>query len=333
MGDLELLVKDISEAELLQRILSRLKPSSNALIGPGDDCAVLKTSPLTVITIDTLVEGPDFRSAWSDGFNLGWKAAAVNLADVSAMGANPTALVVALTVPQEIPINYIEQMASGLQAACDQLAPGCSIVGGDLASSNTLTVAVTALGQMPDGFRPVTRAGAEPGQIVTIAGNLGAAAAGLNVLWERFRDGSGAAVPIDWAGLSDVEAALVRAQLQPSPPIALGVVAAESGAVAMMDLSDGLGIDARRMAAASGVVIDFDSAALLRHYQRPVAELMRAGEDHGLLTVFPGSRDIPAGFNVVGRTVLSDSPGVCLDGEPYLARGGWDPYQDVGPSV
>jgi thiamine-monophosphate kinase len=113
---------------------------------------------------------------------------------------------------------------------------------------------------------------------------------------------------------------LVRAQLAPEPPVSAGVVAALAGATAMLDVSDGLARDARRIAEASGVGIDFDGAAL-----GPDLRVALAGaEDHGLLATFPAGAPVPAPFEVVGRVV--DAPGeILVDGERAGADG-WDPY-------
>ena len=145
-----------------------------------------------VATTDTLVHGPDFRLAWSSGYDLGWKAAAVNLADVAAMGARPTALLVALAMPNDTRVSFVEQLADGLRGACDELAPGCGVVGGDLTVSDTLTIAVTALGAL-DGRSPVLRSGARTGDAVAVAGELGVAARGLDILFRVFTDVDGVA--------------------------------------------------------------------------------------------------------------------------------------------
>src|SRR6478672_2348147 len=175
-----LTVGELSEGEILRRILDRLGPSA-ALIGPGDDAAVLAAPDgRVVVTTDTLVHGPDFRLAWSSAFDLGWKSAAVSLAD-------------------------------GLRAACDALAPGCVVEGGDLTVSDTLTIAVTALGSL-DGREPVLRSGARDGDVVALAGDLGRAARGLAVLFARFTDAAGAPLAVDPAVLSPDEIADLSAQ-------------------------------------------------------------------------------------------------------------------------
>ncbi|PKQ35962.1 MAG: thiamine-phosphate kinase [Actinobacteria bacterium HGW-Actinobacteria-11] len=312
---------DVSEGRILHAILSRTSSASHALIGPGDDAAVVATPSGTVVaTTDTLVHGPDFRLAWSSGYDLGWKAAAVNLADVAAMGARPTALLVALAVPADLRLSFVERLADGFRDACDALAPGCAVVGGDLTVSDVLTVAVTALGDL-EGRAPVTRSGARPGDVVAVAGELGHAAHGLAVLFGRFRDGD-VPVAVDPAMLAAGESAAVAAQLRPSPPIGLGAVAASAGASAMMDVSDGLALDARRMAAASEVTIALDRATLGDDPERAIA----GGEDHALLATF--SADVlPPGFRAIGRVLPRGEEDLLCDGSPVEVSG-WDPYRD-----
>lgn len=324
-------VGDLGERALLARIFAALAGSSRALVGPGDDAAVLAVPDgRVVVSTDTLVHGPDFRLAWSSGFDLGWKAAAVNLADIAAMGARPTALLVALALPDDTDVAFVEELARGLRAACDELAPGCAVEGGDLTASDTLTIAVTVLGVL-DGDAPVLRSGARPGDTVAVAGPLGAAARGLAVLFDRFRDGAGVPVAVDDSALTAEERADVRAQLRPAPPIALGPVAARAGATAMMDVSDGLLLDARRMAEASGVRIDLDPA--LDEALDEIA--LRGGEDHALLACFAPGAELPDGFRPIGRVHAREGHGetdasgaVTVAGAPATGPGGWDPHRD-----
>ena len=315
-------VAELSEGAILSRILDRIGPS-RALIGPGDDAAVLAAPDGRVVaTVDTLVHGPDFRLAWSSALDLGFKAAAVNLADIAAMGARPTALLVALAMPEDTRLSFVEGIAEGLLAGCAQLAPGSAVEGGDLTVSATLTIAVTALGVL-DGRAPVLRSGARPGDVVAIAGAAGHAAEGLRVLFERFRDATGAPTPVDRSVLSENERDAVDAQLRPHPPIRLGPVAAIAGATAMMDVSDGLALDARRMATASGVSIDLRAHAL----GPDVAGALSGGEDHALLACFP-SEGLPEGFRPIGAVRTDAGVPLLVDGEPFVDRGGWDPYAD-----
>lgn len=314
------LIGDLAESDILRRILARTPVATAAVVGPGDDAAVLAVRGDLVATTDTLVHGPDFRLAWSTGFDLGYKAAAVNLADVAAMGARPTALLVALAIPASLPVTFVEDMAEGLAAACDSLAPGCAVVGGDLTVSSTLTIAVTALGDL-EGRPGVLRSGARRGDTVALAGAQGVSTRGLSTLFRRFTDADGSPIPLDLNVLSEQERIEVQAQLRPEPPVALGVHAAVAGATAMMDVSDGLVLDARRMARASNVTIEIDSHA----FDNPAAAL-EGGEDHCLLATFAGA--LPAGFRAIGRVIDQGDEAVLVDGAPYDLPGGWDPYRD-----
>jgi thiamine-monophosphate kinase len=150
-------VGELGESGVLGRVLARLGDARAAVLGPGDDCAVLRVSGDAVVTTDTMIEGPDFRLAWHDGFELGWKLAATNLSDVAAMGAVPTALTLALAVPHDTPVALLERIAEGLDAACRTLAPGCGVIGGDLGRAPAVTAAVTAIGEL-EGRAPVVRA-------------------------------------------------------------------------------------------------------------------------------------------------------------------------------
>ncbi len=313
-------VGELGERALLARIFAVLAGSSQAEVGPGDDAAVLAApGGRIVVTTDTLVHGPDFRLAWSSGYDLGWKAAAVNLADVAAMGARPTALFVALALPDATTAGFVEDVAHGLRAACEQLAPGCAVEGGDLTASDTLTFAVTAVGVF-DGAHAVLRSGAQVGDLVAVAGTLGAAGRGLRVLFGRFRDQTGAPIAIDDAALTADERADLGAQLRPRPPVALGPAAARAGATAMMDVSDGLLLDATRLAEASAVTIDLDAGL--------DEAALRGGEDHALLATFPAGDALPAGFRLIGRVNSRGEAPVTIAGEAVIGHLGWDPHRD-----
>ena len=341
-------LRGIGESATLARIFPRLPASTAQLIGPGDDAAVLAAPDgRYVVTTDMMIHGPDFRLAWSAAHDLGWKAAATNLSDVAAMGAVPTALVVAIAAPADTAVSFLEGIADGLRGACEQLAPGCGVVGGDLSVSDTFTIAVTAFGDL-EGRSPVLRSGARVGDVIAVSGALGAAAAGLALLFERaVVDGIPDAAAV--AALRAAHPALIAAQLAPRPPIAHGPVAARAGATSMLDISDGLVLDARRVARASGVAFDLSSEAVVtaaraaaRAAGVAMAEVAVAadrdalkfaldgGEDHSLLATFPPDSALPEGFAPIGAVVAvenSHSPLVCVDGREYDATGGWDPYE------
>jgi thiamine-monophosphate kinase len=313
-------IAELGESAVLARILPRLRPGDAAVLGAGDDAAVVAAADgRFVVTTDMLVHGPDFRLAWSTPFELGWKAAATNLTDVAAMGARPTALVVAIAAPPTTPVAVLEGIADGLREGLAALAPGAGVVGGDLSASSVLTIAVTAFGDL-DGRDPVLRSGARVGDVVAHTGARGAAARGLALLFAEATDATGEPDPAKTHDVRARHPELVRAQLAPEPPVAAGVVAALAGATAMLDVSDGLARDARRIAEASGVGIDFDSAVL-----GPDPRVALAGaEDHGLLAVFPAGTRPPAPFEVVGRVI--DAPGEILVDGVRAGADGWDPY-------
>lgn len=329
-------VGELGEAGVLKRILEQLGPADAALLGPGDDCAVLGFSGEGVVTTDTMIEGPDFRLAWHEGFELGWKLAATNLSDVAAMGARPTAVTVALACPKTTPVALLSEIARGIDAACRALSPGCGVVGGDLGNAPVLMAAVTALGDM-EGRSPVTRAGARPGDTLAYAGDLGLAGLGLALLFEHCSDADGVASSEGLGALRSRHSEEVRAQLAPNAPIRLGVAASLAGASAMMDVSDGLALDARRLAESSGVIIDVASELLGAGFAQqgkvtvPLRAMLEGGEDHGLLVCFPPETPLPEGFRAIG-SVHEPSPhtesAVTLDGIPY-APGGWDPYNKL----
>lgn len=309
----------LGEIAVLRRIFPRLPSSAAELLGPGDDAAVVAAPDgRFVVTTDMMIHGPDFRLAWSTPHDLGWKAAASNLSDVAAMGAAPTALVVAIAAPRDTRVSLLEGIADGLREACDALSPGCGVVGGDLSASTVLTITVTAFGDL-GGRDPVLRSGARAGDVVAVSGTLGLAAEGLALLFAQAVDAEGEPDALAAANLRRTHPVPIAAQLAPSPPIVDGPLAALGGATAMLDLSDGLAIDAGRMARASGIRIDFDSAAL-----RPdPARALAGGEDHSLLAAFPAGSILPGGFRSVGSVRAGE--GITLDGAPWHPSG-WDPY-------
>lgn len=315
-----LTIGDIGEGATLSRIFPLLPGSTRTIVGPGDDCAIVTVPDGRVpVTTDLMVEGPDFRIGLSTGYDIGWKACATNLADIAAMGATPTSLVVGLAAPPSTTVAFVEDIARGFHDAATALAPGCGVVGGDLSTAPIVMLAVTALGEF-DGTEPVLRSGASIGNVVAVSGPLGNAKRGLDILFER---AVGPAGVIDQAAVAEAWASHpveVGAQLRPEPPIAAGRIAALAGATAMMDVSDGLVIDARRIAAASGVAIDFDFAAV------GDSDSLTGGEDHSMLACFPLSATIPNEFRVIGRVCPGD--GVLVDGVPFDGRGGWDPLAD-----
>ena len=307
----------LGEFGLVDAVVSRFVTTPDVLLGPGDDAAVVAAPDGRVVaTTDLLVEGRHFRRDWSSAFDVGRKAAAQNLADVVAMGARPTALLVGLGAPADLPAAWATGLADGLAHECALV--GATVVGGDVVRSDTVVIAVTALGDL-EGRAPVTRSGAAPGDVVALAGRLGWAAAGLAVLGRGFRS----------------PRVLADAHRVPAPPYASGRAAALGGATAMLDVSDGLIQDAGHLAAASGVLVALDTTRIT--VDAPVAEAAAAfnadpllwvlggGDDHALLATFPAGTALPEGFVAIGEVVAGE-PAVLVDGAPWAGPAGHDHF-------
>ncbi len=339
-----------------------LPPGPRTLVGIGDDAAVLATPDGRVVaTTDFLLEGRHFRRDWSGAADVGHKAAARSLADLAAMGAEPSALLVALAAPADLPVSWARELAEGLAAECAQASGGgASVIGGDTARAGSVILAVTGLGDLA-GRAPVRRSGAAPGDLVAVAGTLGHSAAGLALL----------SVGLARAGSAWDD--LVAVHLRPAPPYDAGPEAAGLGATAMIDVSDGLLADLGHVAAASGVRIDLASDALrpgdglltaaravrdaARHdssartapgsrpapagtlaWEEAFGWVLSGGEDHSLAATFPPGTRLPPRWRVIGRvigTVHSAGGhsaggrlghGVVVDGQPWAQTPGWDHF-------
>jgi thiamine-monophosphate kinase len=299
---------DINEDELLAAIRRVLSSTDPGVIVPvGDDAAVVRAGVGDlVLTTDALVEGTHFDRATSTAHDIGSKAIAVNVSDIAAMAASPRYALCALTLSEDVDAAWTMELFGGMREACEEF--GAMLVGGNVAGGAAVSVVVTLTGEVARG-RAVTRAGAKPGDVVAVTGSLGGAAAGLRLATDAFHGA--------W---TDEMRDAIRRQQHPTPRVGEAQVLARHGATAMIDVSDGLARDARRIAEASGVGIDFDAAAL-----GPDLRVALAGaEDHGLLATFPAGAHVPDPFEVVGRVV--DGPGeISVDGVRAGADG-WDPY-------
>lgn len=324
---MNLTVADLDEAQLLDRIIPLLPPGHRTVTGPGDDAAVLNVpSGQAVISTDVLVEGHHFRTDWSTPEDVGYRAAVQNLADIAAMGANPTGMVVGLVLPQTTPVEWVEGVARGLAEATEPV--GVGVIGGDLVAGEQLVIAITVHGET--FAQPILRSGAKVGDVVAVAGTLGKAAAGYALK----------AANHDSAENSP-EAELITRFRRPIPPLSAGVAAAAGGASAMLDLSDGLLKDAGRLARASEVTIDLNSDAFNGDLQGVEAArealsldeqdarswVLTGGEDHGLLATFPADAELPEEFRIVGTVVETGEESVVIDGEvPAVNDSGWDHF-------
>ena len=329
MNDAITAVSDLGEFGLIARITERLargERSPAVVLGPGDDAAVLRVPDgRAVVSTDVLVDGVHFRRDWSSGYDVGRRAAAANLADIAAMGAGATALVVGLAAPPELAVDWVDGLADGLR---DEAAEcGAVVVGGDVVRSPTLTISVTAIGDL-HGRAPVTRSGARPGDVVVVAGRLGYAAAGLALL----RSGR-------------VSEALADAHRRPLVAYAAALRLAELGVTSMIDVSDGLVADLGHVAAMSGVRIELARDdlplpaelvdAALEVGVDPLSWVATGGDDHAFAATMRSDLalravaaladlPVPVPFAQVGRVVDGDGV-VFLDEAPGLSAG-WDHF-------
>jgi thiamine-monophosphate kinase len=308
---------------------SRARPGPGTIVGIGDDAAVLAAPDGRVVaTTDFLLEGRHFRVDWAAPGDIGHRAAVRSLADVAAMGAVPTALLVAFAAPPEVAAGWALGLFAGLAAEAERA--GATVAGGDTAQAGSVLLAVTGLGDL-QGRAPVRRSGARPGDVVAVAGPLGRSAAGLALLE---------------AGLSE-PAELIAAHLRPSPPYDAGPEAAALGATAMIDVSDGLLADLGHVADASGVLIDVRAglldtgpleaaAAVLGKIDpgrrtgsgaRPsaLAWALTGGEDHSLVATFPPGVRLPSRWPVIGD--VRAGHGVLVDGRTYSGAAGWEHFR------
>jgi thiamine-monophosphate kinase len=255
-----------------------------------------------VASTDLFIEGRHFRRDWSTATDVGHKAAAKNFADIAAMGAVPTALLVGFAAPGTLEVEWVDGLMAGLRGECGEV--GAAIVGGDVAEADSIILGITALGDL-EGRNPVTLDGARPGDVVAYAGRLGWASAGYAVLARGFRS------PVQ----------VVNAHRRPEMPYAQGPHAADLGATAMTDVSDGLLADLGHIASASQVRIDL-RAALVPVPSRlkevgaalnvdPLVWVLTGGDDYALVASFPAGTDLPEPWVVIGS--VDEGEGVRVD--------------------
>jgi thiamine-monophosphate kinase len=304
-------VSELGEFGLIGRITAELRDAESTLLGPGDDAAVVAAPDArVVVSTDMLVENRHFRRDWSTADDVGHKATARAFADIAAMGAVPTALLVAFALPGSLEVEWVDGLAAGIREECGAL--GAGVVGGDVTEADAITIGLTALGDL-QGREPVTLSGARAGDAVAVAGRLGWAAAGFAVLGRGFRS------PVQ----------VVSAHRRPEVPYAEGPRAAAAGASAMTDVSDGLVADLGHIAEASGVRMDlraelFDVSSRLREVGAalnvdPMLWVLTGGDDYALAATYPAGSAVPDGWQQIG--VVSEGEGVRVDGRRWPAGG------------
>jgi thiamine-monophosphate kinase len=246
----------------IRRILDRLPPTPASLaVGPGDDAAVWEAprGSLQVLTTDALVEGVHFDRRLVTPADIGYRALAVNISDVAAMGGAPHLALLSLALPDDITPEVLDGLVDGLLAMAAEA--NVSVAGGNITRTpGPLLLDVTVVGSVKPR-KVLRRAGAQPGDIIYVTGALGAAAAGLAWLREAHEGDGPHAEPAD----ADMAACVARYR-RPSPRTRVGsLLGRNRAATACMDLSDGLGDAVRQVSEASGTGARLDAAALPIH--------------------------------------------------------------------
>jgi thiamine-monophosphate kinase len=262
-----LTVAELGERALIARITARLPLAPWVLVGPGDDAAVVEPEPrmAEALTTDAFVEGVHFDRRFCPPDAIGHKALAVNLSDLAAMGASPRAALLSLLLPADLPVSDLDAMLDGMLALAARHR--VAIVGGNIARSPApapgrghapLVIDVTATGTVAPR-RVLTRAGARPGDDVYVTGTIGAGAVGLHTFLDSVAGRPVTGGVGESTGWADAQARYLR----PEPRVRAGLMLSRNRAAsACIDLSDGLADGVRQIAAASGVGLVIDAAAL-----------------------------------------------------------------------
>lgn len=274
----------MGEFAAIERLRRKLAPPPAGEVWIGDDAAVVAApdGPL-LLCADAVVAGVHADLALVGLDDLGWKALAVNVSDVAAMGGRPGHALVTVAGPTD---TDLDRLYDGIAAAAREYA--CPVVGGDLANAPVLVVTVAVTGGL-GGRPPVLRSGARPGDALFVTGPLGRSAAGLAVLrGER-------------EVLAAVRDDLVGAHRRPKARVAEGEAAAAAGATAMVDVSDGLSADLGHLATASGVGVTLDAVPVAAGATED--EALGGGEDYELVFSAPDPDRVAAAFAAAGLRV------------------------------
>jgi thiamine-monophosphate kinase len=263
---------EVGEIEILERITTGRRLPPDVVVGPGDDCALIRLGGRSWIwTTDCQIENTHFDRRWMTPRQIGRKAYLVNASDIAAMGGSPRFALVSLAAPAELPARDLAAVQRGIVAAAEE--DGAAVVGGNLARAPGLEVTVSLLGAAPR--RAVLRSGGRPGDALYVTGSLGEAALGLRLLGEN----------------PDSSRRAADRFRRPQPRLRAGAILAERGlASAMIDLSDGLSQDLGRLCRASrvGARIDLGSLPVTAAVRRAgVALALSGGEDYELLCAVP----------------------------------------------
>jgi thiamine-monophosphate kinase len=293
-------VSELGERRLLARIRARLpKPPPDVVVGVGDDAAVVAgpKNARTVLTTDSLVEGVHFERAFSSPADIGYKALAVNLSDLAAMGATPAWALLSLALPDSTAVEDVEALVDGLVGLAS--AQSVALVGGNLTRSpGPLVVDVTAVGTVHPRH-VLMRDGGRAGDELFVSGSIGGGAAGLEVLRSVVGGRPSVVAHDEPLATNDQRlAAVIDRYRRPVPRVKLGRALAQARAArAAMDSSDGVADAVQHIAEASGCGVEVDAALLPidedarqwwgKHGQDSIVRALTGGDDYELVVAVP----------------------------------------------
>ncbi|HEX2241604.1 MAG TPA: thiamine-phosphate kinase [Actinomycetota bacterium] len=328
-------VSELEEDGLVARLIERIGPPATNETWSGDDAAVLNPRAGKLLaTVDGLIEGVDYDLRYMSAADVGWKAVMTSASDCAAMGGRPAHCLATVGLRHDTPLSFYDGVLDGMLEAAGAL--GMALVGGDITRARETSLTVSVLGYAQT---PVYRSGASEGDTLCVTGSLGAAAAGLRALQGHIE------IP---ARLEEAAARLKSRQIRPRARIEEGVALAERGATAMIDVSDGLGIDLGRLLRASGYGCEVDTARVPISEDviavaeqaaglNPLELALAGGEDYELLAAVPEAfvddarralRELGCSLTSIG-TVTVGEPRLGADPLEKWEKAGWDHLRHV----
>ncbi len=331
-------ITEIGEFGLIDRVKEAIgPPGGGVVVGIGDDVAVLRArgDKYLLATCDIQVEGIHFLKKAISPYQLGRKAAAINISDIAAMGGLPTYLLVSLALPTETTVEYVDRLYEGLKK--ETALAGVQIVGGNMSHSSGIMIDIFLLGEV-EAEHLLLRSGARPGDKVLVTGSVGDSGAGLALLLDPTRDRSG-------EGAKQV----LKAHLTPTPRLKEGrAIARTRIATSMIDVSDGTVSDVGHICEASGVGVRLwaDSLpispvtrAVARAWGKdPLEWALHAGEDYELIFTAPADKaeelailvekETTTPVTIIGEIIEEGMNLVLPSGESLpLEPRGWDHFR------
>lgn len=308
-------------------------PHQSLLLGRGDDCAIFNCNPRICVSHDLFIEDVHFRRSYFEPQEIGYKALAVNISDLAAMGAKPVAFTLGLSLPDWVDMDWLIQFFAGMSELAHQ--EDMALAGGDLSRADSLHISITVFGTALEGHTLLARGGSMPGDTIFIIGSPGLARTGLREL-----EAEGRVALTNWPNAC-------AAHLRPLPLTQAGLmlarVAHNSRPPALMDISDGLALDLRRLlghknnADGLGATIALDAGLIheevfrnaAQHGLDPVLEAFKGGEDYALLGACAPDmalilRLAIPDFHILG-TVTSPGPIIC-NGQDMTSIPGFDHF-------